>query len=87
MSNETEKAFICDVKSAYQDAQEVPEWEKDYLSTLIHELDKVRTLEDKVNCLLMNGVRYIGEGSYWHDLEEEFPRFVNATVQNKDYKE
>lgn len=84
MAPEIEKAFIQDVKEAYQDSKEVSKYEREYLSELLKELDKIQNLEDKVDCLLYNGVRYIGEGSYWNELERAFPKFVNLALKQEE---
>lgn len=84
MLPEIKKAFMLDAKKAYQEAKDVPEWERKYLASLIKELDKVKNLDDKVDYFLMNGVRYIGDDSYWSELEKAFPQFVNLVVKQEE---
>ena len=84
MTPEIEKAFLLDVKEAYKESRDVPEWERQYFATLIKELDKVGNLDDKVDYLLMNSVRYVGDDSYWGELERAFPQFVNVVVKQEE---
>lgn len=78
------KTLALDTQTAYKESRDVPEWEREYFATLIKELDKVKNLDDKVDYLLMNGVRYVGDDSYWSELERAFPQFVNLVLKQEE---
>ena len=87
MEQEVRKEFILDTQQAYRESRDVSKEERQYLTVLLREMEKIDNLDDKVDCLLMNGVRYVGEGSYWEMLEQIFPQYVHEVATLSDMNE
>ena len=70
-------------KLCVEELKDVSTEERTYITDLVRHLCELENIEDKVDYLILNGVRYIGEGSYWKTLEDEFPHWVNAVVKGE----